>query len=203
MRFTVGESIPFVHVKFQFKNGESNADGLGFNTFYPWYHKLIGIDFLMLKCTEHHNVPVSESASMADGFIFTQDNGNIWHNQYPVAHYGQFSNTSDSLARRHLETEDAMNEEIEKGANLFEMKSLSSYLSDVARGIFELRCESEKSTASEPDYLGHMALLQGHYDDVVSKFEREFKRTVVRTERQFGGTFRGFYEFEFIECEVA
>lgn len=203
MRFTVGESIPFVHVKFQFQNGETNADGLGFSTFYPWHHRLIDIDFLMLKCTEHHNVPVSDSVSTSDGFIFTQDNGNIWHNQYPVANYGQFSDTSDSLARRHLETEDALNEEIEKGINLFEVKSLSSYLSEVARGIFELRCEREKGTAPEPDYIGLMAQLQAHYDDVVSKFEREFNLTVSRTERKFGNKFRGFYEFDFIDQKIA
>lgn len=198
MRFEIGSQVPFVHVKFEHGNF-SNADGICFSTYYPWDHKLIGIDILMLSCQEHHKVAgEADDVKNEDGFIFTDADGNVWHNQYPRA------NGLNMSVERDIKSDEHLKAEMERGVVNFEMKGLSTYLAEVSRGIFDIQAEIDKGNTTY-DYKSKLAQLQAHYDEVVLKFENMTGQRVVRTERIFGnsGVFRGFYQVHFEQLLAA
>jgi hypothetical protein len=198
MRFEVGSQVPFIHVKFQFPNGFNNADGLSFMRYLPWESTLLGIDILLLTCTERHDVPTEDCETQReDGFVFKDHNGNVWHNEYP------FSSGAPMQVERHFTNEDQIRSELEKGERNFEMKALSAYLAEVTLGIFDIRFAEAKGGTEEADFKASGDLLQAHYDEVVSKYEAESGKKVVKTERIFGkgefsGGFRGYYTFRFV-----
>lgn len=67
-----------------------------FITPVPQLFKIQSMRFFDLTVTEHHKVPGEWSDEKEyDGFIATDKNGNIWHNQYPRASYGQLSDSAD------------------------------------------------------------------------------------------------------------
>jgi hypothetical protein len=198
MRFEVGSQVPFVHVKFSHPNGYSNADGLSFMTYHPWDHTLLGIDILMLTCDEHHKVPkeyVGEE-KVEDGFIFSDQDKNIWHNQWPVA------NGQNMLVERDITSEAHLDSEMARGVVNFEMKALSQYLQDVARGVYTLEDAHRKDSSNEKA-IACAIMLQAHYDDVVQKFEAMTGQKVIREERRFGGLFRGWYNVTFELLQAA
>lgn len=147
MRYTVGESYPFVAILFQ-RGDHKETQGMG-GTFLPWEHKLIEIHVEVLKCIEHHKVPnywdESEQPKLdCDGFIF-QNTGfaERWNNQYPRAEYGQMSDRADRIVTLAADSK----EFVEKywDTKVFQMEDALSRLSEIHRGVYQLREQAEEA----------------------------------------------------------
>jgi hypothetical protein len=61
-------------------------------------HPRLKVRFIVLECIEHHKVPITYADDrMGDGYIFKDQDGNTFNNQYPIASYGQVSDDNDWL----------------------------------------------------------------------------------------------------------
>lgn len=99
MRYEVGQPYAFATVRF---SGREFGDFL----YDPRRHILEGIDLVKLTCTEHHKVVIEfyeKDGPKADGFVFVDEQGRTWHNQYPVAYYGQLDDSNDRQVRLALD----------------------------------------------------------------------------------------------------
>lgn len=67
---------------------------------YPFVEKQSFEDndyrIVMCECVSEHTVPIEYSSNhTTTGYAFKDDCGNIWHNQYPTAKYGQVDTSTD------------------------------------------------------------------------------------------------------------
>jgi hypothetical protein len=103
MRYTLGKTYAFARILYRLKGDDViRKSGL----FDPKQHDFVGIDLALLKCDRQERVHWEfddKEEKKYDGFIFRQvggeNNGRIFHNQYPVAHFGQLDVSADYLAR--------------------------------------------------------------------------------------------------------
>lgn len=93
-RFTVG--TPEVFLRFDY-----TGPGRFGSTYIPWLDTLNAIEILDLACVEHHKVrgewDDESDEPKYDGFIFTDAQGTVYHNQYPRAAYGQLDDSQDRM----------------------------------------------------------------------------------------------------------
>lgn len=165
-RFEVGQKHPFIFVRFQFGNGRSNNNGLTPSTYLPWEHKLLRIDIFDLESLMEHQSPVEYSEDRtAPGYVLRDSNGKTWHNQYPVAHFGQISDNANWIARRHFESREEIQNAVEEGGHILSGTCLKSYLSNVAFGIYQLNEHNKPELAAQ---------LQKHLDAVCEQFRTQF-----------------------------
>lgn len=166
-RFEVGQKHPFIFVRFQFSNGRSNNNGLIPRTYLPWEHKLLRIDIFELESMEEHQSPVeySEDGATAPGYVLRDQNGKVWHNQYPQAHFGQISDKANWIAHRHFESRDEIRTAVDEGGHILSGVCLKNYVTDVAFGIHELRELKRLDLADQ---------LQKHLDAVCEQFRTQF-----------------------------
>ncbi|BCG50189.1 hypothetical protein [Ralstonia phage RP13] len=141
MRFNVGQKIPFVTIQFERANGVKEMTGFS-GLYQPWDHKLINIHVVMLECKEHHKVPNYWDNSTppkldCDGFIFTDDEGTRWLNQYPRASYGQTTDTADRVVSREF-PEGTDYKAVLNSDTVCEMELGLHRLGQIHHGIFEL-----------------------------------------------------------------
>lgn len=94
MRFTIGKTYTFSRVLFT--QGERRYLG---NVYMPWEGDVLKrIEAMNLTCIEHHKVTNGYSDKKdCDGFVFKDEYGRIWDNQYPTASYGQLDDTNDRV----------------------------------------------------------------------------------------------------------
>lgn len=109
MRYEVGEEIwtLFMHIR-------RSMFYPSFARFIPWRdecHQPIEegaeiyppLEFKKLTVNAHHKVPGewdnADEEKKHDGYILAAENGDVWHNQYPIAHYSQTSDKSDGMFR--------------------------------------------------------------------------------------------------------
>ena len=89
LRYTVGQDYLFIRIKFTNNPGDITL------TYVPWRCEHHTIEFIKLKCTQHHKVPGNwDDDPRYDGFSFIDDVDRIWHNQFPRAGYNK---TDDSM----------------------------------------------------------------------------------------------------------
>jgi len=103
LRYTPGHSYAFTRILYRNKGDEVvSKSGL----FDPKQHDFVAIDLVLLNCERWERVhweydPASEKKY--DGFIFRevggQNDGRIFHNQYPAAHFGQIDDSANYRAR--------------------------------------------------------------------------------------------------------
>lgn len=97
LRFNVGQSYLFIYIDFT-----QNSPRFG-GTYVPWLDTLNKIEVVELKCAEHHKVRYefdeADAKKKYDGFIFANAEGVVYHNQYPVASYGQLDDSGDRQVR--------------------------------------------------------------------------------------------------------
>lgn len=112
MRFEIGQQVPFINVKYHKKPNSNN--GFSF-LFDPRIHDLDSVEVKLLEVIEHHNVPWDQDPTgekKHHGFVFKELNSTeeqIWHNQYPMASYGQMNDSADRVVTRrktHLKLEE-------------------------------------------------------------------------------------------------
>lgn len=131
-RFQVGEVL--YGICFLFQNGEYD------NTKPYVYHDMLVKDIAIGKLTvkEHHRVPdywaKNDHEQKHDGFILSDEAGNIWYNQYPKAHYGQVTDENDRIFYLHPKTEEQEKDAI-NGRIVGEYNLLTDFVHDLNRGI--------------------------------------------------------------------
>jgi hypothetical protein len=93
-RYIVGQKYPFICVVFESK--DSNRFYIG--PYCPWLHTNLQMKVIVLECKSRHAVSEGYDPSERKkytGFIFTDADGHVWHNQYPHASYGQLDDSND------------------------------------------------------------------------------------------------------------
>lgn len=159
MRYTVGEKTAFIGIDFK-----PNSPRFG-RLYHPWEDELLEVKILLLTCEQHHRVPGQwDNEIKYDGFIFKDEEGRQWNNQYPQAVYGQISTDRDqmvSLADSDREVE------------IYEMTQLSTFLENVYRGIKKLPSVESKA-------------LQEFADTLIKKVKDELKMDVIVENTKLG-----------------
>lgn len=186
MRFQLNEILPVIHLRFD-TSGKLHCT---FRPYYPWSgHTVTKIQFDHLTVTEHHRVCDSYAAENSepncDGFVL-KSGDNVWHNQYPTASYGQTSDAADRMFIRRIDPDTCLTQWLEENPNTaVTVRSLSDYLTEVKRGIYQRQQAqiSEKTTLLDRE---HTKQLQDHLDAVVQSYEEEFGKKIVFSKLMFG-----------------
>lgn len=152
MRYTVGTKVPFISIKFCTETGQP-----GIGTYLPWEDKLEGITIRHMLCKEHHKVhehwdPKKDLCH--DGFVFDDQCGGLWNNQYPHAHYGQLDDRGNWMIFC-----------ANKESKMESMSDLTFYLENLKMGIKEI------GKINRPDSTTKVSALQKHLDNVIEQYE--------------------------------
>lgn len=147
-RFTVGEAVVFVHIDFV-------PGRMRFGTrYFPWEDELREIKVVRLTCKEHHTVPGEwDDKPQHDGFVFMDDNGEVWHNQYPAAVYGQLDDSQNWIVHP---------KDYQKYPDFYSMEDVCKYMDCLRRGMKTLTQDSRQDLALQ---------LQDHLDAVIEKVQ--------------------------------
>lgn len=95
------------------------------------------IDLIQLEVIEEHNVPnahAPKDGNYAVGYVLKDDHGRIWHNQYPLAYYGQVSDEGNRTFSRHAATKEEATEILNSGES-HHTYLLSEFFGNLSRGI--------------------------------------------------------------------
>ena len=139
MRYNIGQSL--FAVQFVFASHNECGQLLYTSPLMYSNEQPAHINFVQLEVTEHHKVRnewEDESVTPTyDGYKLKQDQGLVFHNQYPTASYGQ---TTDTGNRRFDLAGTAEQFESFKGnkEKFVEAHLLTEVLSDIAKGIRDL-----------------------------------------------------------------
>lgn len=98
-RFTVGEAVPFVSVRFVKSPRPYIYQSLRSIFGITRMDNIQDVQLLLLTCVSEHPVAVEYDVSEEKnclGYIFADDAGNTWHNQYPWASFGQLHDDADT-----------------------------------------------------------------------------------------------------------
>lgn len=155
MRYTVGTKVPFISIQFT-TNGKP-----GKGTYLPWDDVLVGITIRHMLCKEHHKVQENwdpENRLCHDGFIFDDQTGGLWNNQYPRAYYGQLDDRGDWMISRNIEVDGKRHVE--------NMSDLAFYLENLLLGIKEIGGRNDGSDSAEK-----VEALRKHLKEVTDQYE--------------------------------
>jgi hypothetical protein len=103
LRYTPGHAYAFARIHYRHK-GESVVRKSGL--YDPKEHDFVAIDIVLLQCERSERVHWEfddKREKKYDGFIFrevrAENDGRVFHNQYPVAHFGQLDDSANYLAK--------------------------------------------------------------------------------------------------------
>jgi hypothetical protein len=142
MRYNVGEKLYVVNFAFHGQEPEENALYQS-----PYLRGLMPrisqIRLNQLTVEEHHKVPYihdPEQKLEHDGYILKDDSGQVFYNQYPSSHYGQFSDHMDYRFRMKDPDTDEAREAYVNDMELndplpHEYMLLEQFLKELRRGI--------------------------------------------------------------------
>lgn len=159
MRYNVGSKSLFMRINY-------TASSPRFAALYlPWEDKLHSIKLLPLLCTEHHKVnwryDDTGQEPKHDGFVFKEESGRVWHNQYPIADYGQMCDRNDRLV---MPSDDREEDDADHGSPLFGyFEDVSVVLGRIERG---LRLDGTDALPK-----AHAEALKNHYNEIVALVE--------------------------------
>ena len=173
MRYQIGQVIPVVKFKVKFPNGN-----IGWvSWFLPWESEILEISIKNLTVIEHHKVPSSDEPDGEknyDGFVLKDNEGRIWHNQFPHASYGQISDESNRLFDPAWDVSD---DELHE---FYNMKLLTEYLAKVQKGINDFSKMEGREKEKES--------LENHFNEVNAKFKELTGKNIVVIPLVFGRT---------------
>ena len=152
-RFTINQVVPVIGFEIKFNNGNKN---IGFST--PLIgDEVMGICIELLKCVSHHKVSSSCSGpnddKTHDGFIFENNDGVVYHNQYPYAAYGQLNDSADSRFTRKIKPE---------VLSYWSLQKLDVFLGGLHRHIKKSTEDVEWYTQLEKTIIDKYELMTGH-----------------------------------------
>ena len=147
--YIVGQVIPVINFKAQYKNGNIVEDCV---RPLPWDDRIIDINIHQLKCVEHHKVAWrhdGDGEKKYDGFVLKDECGNIVHNQYPYVDYGQVDDSADRIFTLVLK------DDTDKITDIVHFVDMFSFLGNILHGIYQL----EQIVSELPDDIPKL-----HYD---------------------------------------
>ena len=158
LRYTVGHDYLFVRVTFERKPGEN------IRVYIPWICGPATIEVIKLKCASHHKVPNNYNDKPDhDGFIFIDDTGHRWFNQFPRASYGQI--------------DDSMNRKVRRVANKW---SRDIYWNDLPAWLLNIKeCEQEGFQSEVGLTKDQVALLAAHRRDIEKVLDDRYHHKVI------------------------
>ena len=129
MRYSIGQIVPFINFEFNYSNG--NKGGLyRFSLPAIWQgDQILKTTISLMTCVSHHKVNKQYDAKRelnCDGFIFEDEKGNKWFNQYPEASYGQFSDIADGIIQLDLANKTIKEWETNGQKNLYNVRRLKA-----------------------------------------------------------------------------
>lgn len=179
-RFEVGQEIYAIH----FTKEHDSLNELFSMPFLYDMKPVTETTFIKLTVTEHHKVRSSyddkDKEPTYDGFVLTDENGNVWYNQYPHAEYGQTSTEGDSvfmLANRqpnHPEFNDYDNLMKAVGVSFIQCRNLKTVMADMHRGIKQLAGKIDECGIDNPSmYIRIQKIIEAYHNTLV-KFEEQY-----------------------------
>jgi hypothetical protein len=135
------------------------------NLYLPWCDTLKEIKLLDVQCLEHHRVPGEwDNEIKHDGFIFKDDTGRVWYNQYPRAAYGQMDDSNNWRIRPAIR--------LEGDTPWLSYEDVSVYLERLERAIRHI--EPNFLRSNEPPLSDDQkAMLQRHYDEIAELIQKQ------------------------------
>lgn len=98
MRYEINQKVWTIGLNLVSKRTGEAVYPLGFTAPHPEEYSIAQIFFNELTVTEHHKVPGEwDNEKKYDGFVLKDSQDRVWHNQYPLAIYGQLSDSHDCL----------------------------------------------------------------------------------------------------------
>lgn len=174
-RYVVGQKLYVIHFAYE------GREDFGFTLPFMFDQTPISkINIIELTVTEHHKVKNEysrdEDEATCDGFILTDKEGNIWHNQYPRASYGQVSDEGDRRFTRHLENESQYQKWLDEGV-VFECRLLSDVFGKISRGIKHFAEIDPKASPTEIERykITHDA-LEKCLDEITTVMKNDFQK---------------------------
>jgi hypothetical protein len=182
-RYSVGEKLYVIHFSF-----EGSKDICFRMPFLYDMAPISKINIIELVVKEHHKVhgewDDNDSPKIYDGFILEDKDGNIWHNQYPRAYYGQISDEGDREFTRCLPSDTKFRDLTEKGI-IFEAQMLSSVFWRINRGIKELNEVADHVTYDKVDMRDRLRVAAEHLTkckaNIEEILEKDFGKTLIET----------------------
>lgn len=108
MRLNVNEEV--YGINFEYKGEEETNMFFSMPNTFRGNKEVVSIRLAKLTVSEHHRVPSEWDVDRkpdCDGFILKDDKGVEWRNQWPVASYGQVSDTADRRYKLKEPTDEA------------------------------------------------------------------------------------------------
>ena len=182
-RYTIGQEI--IVVGFNYGPGKEvwfNHRPFAFaGTDYP-----LSIELFKLKVIEHHKVAWNVDPNgerRYDGFILSTEEGDVWHNQYPVASYGQVSDIANrrftinyaQMAPSPELTEEQITERCEK-LPFVTVETLEGFISDFYRAVWFAQKEIHDA---DQNVRNRANLIIKFFDDLIGEFFKKYKQKVV------------------------
>lgn len=180
-RYNVGEKI--LGIAFMFEGEE-------FKGFYrtPYIYNAVPVvktHIIELTVKEHHKVrdeyDSHDTEPKYDGFVLTDREGNVWHNQYPYAAYGQLSDTGNRRFRREI-TSEGEYDELHKQNTVFECHLLTDFVYSLDEGI-----EHYKKALGEcdtrwikEDLNVKLPMMEKLFNDIVEQLSNEFRKELKK-----------------------
>ena len=135
--------------------------------FYDIDDKPLKTTISKMKCKEHHKVYWEYDDKKApptyDGFVFTDNKGGVWYNQFPYASYGQLEDSQN----RHVHLNDW---DVDDKTIIYNMYNFKSYMKELYNGIHNVRKSGDENKAN---------ILQTHFDEVKELFEKQFGKKIT------------------------
>lgn len=176
---------------------------LWFCRYYPWLQEHPPVIHLKkLTMAEHHKVPYAhdpEGEKVCDGFIFHDEDGVVWHNQYPYAEYGQTCDAADgSLTNTALFSELAKTKREPTNADFGDGYDLFRYVRELKRGLYQRNRLDAKLDAEQDKKQTQQ--LQQHLDDLIAKFREVSGKDTHFTQKVVEGTIlEGWFDISVVE----
>ena len=202
-RYSVGQKLPVLFLMRAPKDGDDVTLNLMFFGFTPLLDDVEPeIEIKALTVLSEHKVPWEfgdGDETPYDGFILEDAKGNTWHNQYPVAAYGQLSDTADAMFDLALESKEEVQQFLQDNPFGCGQGVLATrYLDDLDRTLVKLF--DPKGGQELTDKYNQ---LRAHYASVVEALEAA-NLPVVREPLTMGGkVIEGMFRHRLVTTEAA
>lgn len=159
MRYEIGQKVLFLFFEYISNGGRKSPNW--FSKPMPWECTIDNMVMQNMTVKEHYRVATEWVPNLkdSDGFIFEDEHGQVWYNQYPIANYEQTSDTANGIV------------EIAGDTNTFcravSMYDAKRFLDELLRGINQI----EVSVVQPSKEYDNLIILKQHYAKVVEDIE--------------------------------
>ncbi len=174
MRYQIGQKVPFIHFTVKGQYVREDMNHMVFTLPIPWENTIAATAIRHMVCVEHHKVPWDQDPDgdiKYDGFVFDDQQGHKWYNQYPRASYGQLTDTADGRIHIHPNEGETF-DSLDKNKVVMVMQDLARYLSELLMSVHQVTKNKDSNRANQLVQL---------YNQVVQQYEQATSNKVVKT----------------------